>query len=201
MALAFEHRLRPVLIPDVASLPLPFPALQNTDLATLSIMILSWSDTSASVIGRQFGKYTFNLPSPPFARRKSLAGTMGAFLFGGLSAYIFYTYAAPLGTENDLSWLGQATPRFMPGLLERFSKTKYLGTPTGFPDYLKIGQGARISTKLPRPHSTLPLWKVELISAIAASIAEGIDVYGFDDNVTLPVLSGLMIWASLYILG
>lgn len=169
-------------------------------------MILSWADTAASVIGRKYGKYTPKLPSPPFAKRKSLAGTTGAFCFGGLSAYLFFTYATQFGSENDLTWLGQSTPLF-----SKFAKSavtgqkqnlqSWMGPATHFPDYLSIGKGARISTRLPRPQSTLPLWQVELICAFSAAIAEGIDIYGLDDNVIMPVLSGLMIWASLYILG
>lgn len=169
-------------------------------------MILSWADTAASVIGRKYGKYTPKLPSPPFAKRKSLAGTTGAFLFGGLSAYLFFTYATPFGSENDLTWLGETTPLF-----SKFTKSaiagqkhklqSWTGPVTHFPDYLSIGKGARISTRLPQPKSTLPLWQVELICAFSAAIAEGIDIYGLDDNVIMPVLSGLMIWASLYILG
>lgn len=177
-----------------------------TDLATLSIMILSWADTAASVIGRKYGKYTPKLPSPPFAKRKSLAGTMGAFFFGGLSAYLFFTYAAPFGSENDLTWIGETSalaPKFIKTAVasQKNKLQSWTGPVTHFPDYLPIGKGAIISTRLPQPQSTLPLWQVELICAFSAAIAEGIDIYGLDDNVIMPVLSGLMIWASLSILG
>lgn len=177
----------------------------SSDLATLSVMILSWADTAASVIGRKYGKYTPKLPSPPFAKRKSLAGTTGAFIFGALSAHVFFKYAAPWGSENDLTWLGESYS-YVPDVIKRVfaSQGKHLqrwtGPITSFPDYLSIGQGARISTKLPAPRSTLPLWQVELICAFSAAIAEGIDIYGLDDNVIMPVLSGLMIWASLFLL-
>lgn len=169
-------------------------------------MILSWADTAASVIGRKYGKYTPKLPSPPFAKRKSLAGTMGAFFFGGLSAYLFFTYAAPFGSENDLTWLGETSklaPKFAKSAIaaQKHKLQSWKGPTTHFPDYLPIGKGAIISTRLPQPKSTIPLWQVELICAFSAAIAEGIDIYGLDDNVIMPVLSGLMIWASLSILG
>lgn len=169
-------------------------------------MILSWADTAASVIGRKYGRYTPKLPSPPFAKRKSLAGTMGAFFFGFLSAYLFFNYAAPFGSENDLTWLGETSifmPKFAKAAIaaQKQKLQSWNGPVTHFPDYLPIGKGAIISTRLPQPQSTLPLWKVELICAFSAAIAEGIDIYGLDDNVIMPVLSGLMIWASLYILG
>lgn len=170
------------------------------DLAVISVLLLSWCDTSASVFGRKFGKYTPRLPCPPFASGKSLAGTMASFAFGALSAYVFYTYAAPLGSERDLSWLGPV-PSYVPAWLQRYHQTSYSGRPTGFPDYIRVGKGARISTKLPQPQSTLALWQVELICAFAAALSEGVDVYGFDDNVTLPVIAGLMIWGAMYVLG
>lgn len=166
-------------------------------------MILSWADTAASVIGRKLGKYTFKLPSPPFARRKSLAGTLGAFFFGGLSAFIFFNFVTPYGSERDLTWLGETStfvPKSLKTALASQAKMVYTGPRTSFPDYLAIGRGARISTILPQPKSTLPLWKLELVCAISACLAEGIDIYGFDDNVIMPVFSGLMIWASMYIL-
>ena len=164
-------------------------------------MLLSWADTSASVFGRKYGKYTPSLPSPPFASRKSVAGTLGAFFFGGFSALLFFNYAAPIGSENDQSWRGPIyawAPEFMRRF--RLPSTYYQGKASSFPDYLHIG-GFPVSTKLPRPTSTLDLWQVVLITAIAAAIAEGVDVFGLDDNLTLPVLSGLLIWASLYFLG
>lgn len=175
-----------------------------TDIAVLSIVLLSWADTSASVFGRKFGKYTFKLPSPPFAARKSLAGTIGAFVVGGLSAWIFYNYAAPLGSENDLSWAGPGLVRSStpPALLQRLQQgSKWFGASTGFPEWLDVGHGRKVTTRFPAPKSTMPFWKFQLVCATAAAIAEGIDVYGLDDNVILPVVSGVFIWASLHLIG
>ena len=93
------------------------------------------------------------------------------------------------------AWVRRMQPK---ALADGFA---YAGRATGFPDYIKVGKGALISTKLPQPKSTLPLWQVELICATAAALSEGVDVYGFDDNVTLPVIAGLLIWAALYVLG
>lgn len=183
------------------------------DLAVLSIMLLSWADTSASVFGRKFGKYTPKLPSPPFATRKSLAGTMGAFFFGGFSAYLFYKHVVPIGgNENDLTWMGGSAftkASWIPDGLKRFSDARWITLGkrgTGFPDTLTVNTHQQKITvpvfwKLPQPVSTIPLWQVELVCAVAASLAEGLDIYGLDDNVILPVLSGLMIWAALWILG
>jgi len=67
---------------------------------------LSWCDTSASVFGRMLGAYTPPLPSPPFARRKSLAGFLAAFISGTLTAYYFWgTGVANRGARiGGLSW-------------------------------------------------------------------------------------------------
>lgn len=158
------------------------------------------------------GKYTPKLPSPPFADRKSLAGSLGAFVVGGLSAYLFFTYAAPLGAENDLTWLGPSGKHagnyfnlgWLPAGLGRVLRGGYAGKSTGFPTTLSFkffGTPVTIPVKLPQPKSTLSLWQVELITAFAVALAEGVDIYGMDDNLTLPVISGLLIWAALYFLG
>lgn len=57
------------------------------DVAIMSILLLSWSDTAASTIGRKFGKY-----SPKLARGKSLIGSIAAFFTGIIACYIFYGY-------------------------------------------------------------------------------------------------------------
>lgn len=176
-------------------------------------MLLSWADTTASIVGRKLGKYTPKLPSPPFADRKSLAGSFGAFVVGGVSAWAFFTYAVPLGSENDLSWVGPAaavhhTTHFdlswLPTWLARFFRSGYIGKSTGFPQALNfnfLGAPVALSVKLPAPRSTLSLWQVELVTASATALAEALDIYGLDDNLTLPVAAGLMIWAVLYFLG
>ncbi|EGG09181.1 uncharacterized protein MELLADRAFT_29397, partial [Melampsora larici-populina 98AG31] len=67
------------------------------DISVLSILILSWVDTSASIVGRLYGHLTSSLPSPPFARRKSLAGFLGAFLTGTITSSLFWSSWASKG--------------------------------------------------------------------------------------------------------
>ncbi|KAK6537742.1 hypothetical protein TWF694_011908 [Orbilia ellipsospora] len=55
------------------------------DVATLSILLLSWCDTAASTFGRLFGKHT-----PQIRRGKSLAGSLAAFVVGSAATAYFY---------------------------------------------------------------------------------------------------------------
>lgn len=60
------------------------------DVATLSILLLSWCDTAASTFGRAWGRYT-----PRIRRGKSLAGSLAAFLVGAVSAGLFWGLVVP----------------------------------------------------------------------------------------------------------
>lgn len=55
------------------------------DIASLSIIYLSWADPTASICGRLWGQYT-----PRFGK-KSLAGSSGAVVTGALVTYVFYS--------------------------------------------------------------------------------------------------------------
>ncbi|KAF3918563.1 hypothetical protein AA313_de0200089 [Arthrobotrys entomopaga] len=55
------------------------------DVATLSILLLSWCDTAASTFGRLFGKHT-----PQIRKGKSLAGSLAAFVIGSAATAYFY---------------------------------------------------------------------------------------------------------------
>ncbi|KAI9499493.1 hypothetical protein BDB00DRAFT_794196 [Zychaea mexicana] len=55
------------------------------DIASLSIIYLSWADPTASICGRLWGKYT------PKYGNKSLAGTLGAMVVGALVTYYFFS--------------------------------------------------------------------------------------------------------------
>ncbi|CAJ0909680.1 19799_t:CDS:2 [Entrophospora sp. SA101] len=55
------------------------------DISAISILILSWCDTAASVVGRKYGKYTYK-----FSTGKTLAGTLGAIVVGTTIGLIFW---------------------------------------------------------------------------------------------------------------
>lgn len=63
---------------------------QSQDVSVMSVLLLSWSDTAASTIGRQFGH-----ASPKLARGKSLIGSVAAFITGVIACYLFYGVITP----------------------------------------------------------------------------------------------------------
>lgn len=69
--------------------------------------MLSLCDTSASVFGRLFGRYTPPLPLSGrlFGAKKSLAGTTAAVLVGMTASYVFWSKFAARGDEGDVSWV------------------------------------------------------------------------------------------------
>ena len=54
------------------------------DIAALSIIYLSWTDPTASICGRLWGKYT------PQYHGKSLAGSLGASVTGAVVTYFYF---------------------------------------------------------------------------------------------------------------
>ncbi|KAI5476325.1 diacylglycerol kinase [Pseudohyphozyma bogoriensis] len=152
------------------------------DIACLSIMILSICDTSASVFGRLFGRFTPKLPfsGTLFGAKKSLAGTLACIATGTLTAYVFWSQLAIPGDEGDLSWL--------PGRMASEWKGSRTGRPTWIPG-------------LPTPESTLGVRELAVINGVVAGVAEAIDLWGLDDNLTLPVLFGFGCWAVMWVIG
>ncbi|KAL8279997.1 hypothetical protein RQP46_007578 [Phenoliferia psychrophenolica] len=153
------------------------------DIACLCVVILSLCDTSASVFGRIFGRYTPPLPfsGTLFGAKKSLAGTLAAVLTGTLTSYIWWSQYSSLGDEGDLSWV--------PGRIASGWKGPFGGAdPTFFP-------------RLPNPESTLSLEALSVMCGVVAGVAEAFDIWGLDDNLTLPVLFGFGAWLSMWILG
>ncbi|GMK54889.1 hypothetical protein CspeluHIS016_0114750 [Cutaneotrichosporon spelunceum] len=123
------------------------------DIAVVSILTLSWSDTTASTLGRLWGRYTPPLPPHfpgikflPFAPRKSLAGFLAASVTGFLIGFGFWHNGS-----------------------------------TVYHDWLILDSGVlgRIATSL--------------VVGIGGAVVEALDL-GVDDNLTLPILSGALIW-------
>ena len=136
------------------------------DVGVMSILLLSWCDTAASTFGRLYGRYT-----PRLRRGKTLAGSAAALAVGVLTAGMFYGWAIPYyGHHMDFLFRGDLS------LPEAFRK------PLG----------------LSKANSTVSGWValgiVSLWSGIVASASEVVDIFGWDDNVTIPILSGLGLW-------
>lgn len=136
------------------------------DVGVMSVLLLSWCDTAASTIGRLLGRYT-----PRIRKGKSLAGSAAAMGVGVLTAGLFW---------------GWAVPRY--GFDEGFM---FNGT-------LRVPGPARGLLGWKGDEGTLAGWAalgvVSLWSGIVASASEVVDIFGWDDNLTIPVLSGIGLW-------
>lgn len=148
------------------------------DVAVVSVLLLSWCDTAASTFGRAWGRYT-----PRVRNGKSLAGTGAAFLVGVATAAGFWGYLAPrtgpfVGDE-DWPFMFQGVLR-LPGMVRNaLSLTEAQST---------IGGG-------------LALGVMSLVTGLAGALSEVVDVFGWDDNLTIPVLSGIGMWGFLKVFG
>lgn len=145
------------------------------DVGVMAVLLLSWCDTAASTFGRLYGRYT-----PRIRRGKSLAGSSAAFLVGVVTAWGFWGWLAP-------------TIGPMPGD-EGFMFKGTLGLPQAVADAVGLGSEATVS-------GGVALGLMSLWSGFAAAASEVVDVFGWDDNLTIPVLSGLGIWGFLKVFG
>jgi diacylglycerol kinase (CTP) len=146
------------------------------DVGLMGVLLLSWCDTAASTFGRLYGRYT-----PRIRRGKSLAGTTAAFLVGVATSYFFWGWLAP-------------TFGPYPGD-EHFMFTGLLHIPRAAVDALGLSdEQATIA-------GTLALGVMSVWSGLVAAASEVVDVFGWDDNLTIPVLSGIGIWGFLRVFG
>lgn len=144
------------------------------DVGVMSVLLLSWCDTAASTFGRLWGMYT-----PRLRSGKSLAGSLAAFVVGVATSYFFWGWLAPA--------IGP-----MPGD-ENFMFKGVLSLPSAVSNALSLSESqATIS-------GSLALGVVSLWSGFVASASEVVDLFGWDDNLTIPVLSGIGIWGFLKI--
>jgi diacylglycerol kinase (CTP) len=145
------------------------------DVSTMSILLLSWCDTAASTIGRLWGRYT-----PRIRKGKSLAGSAAAALVGVATSVIFYGVMVPrnFGYEEDFMYSGNL------GLPEVTKRSLGL---------VAKGQGAI--------GGWLALGAMSLWSGLVASASEVVDIFGLDDNLTIPILSGLGLCGFLTVFG
>jgi len=149
------------------------------DIGVMSVLLLSWCDTAASTFGRIYGRYTIRL-----RRGKSLAGSLAAWTVGVLTATMFWGFLAPrVGTfPNDPS----PQPFMFAGQLQ---------LPTTLTDALGWKAGAGKLT------GTLALGVMSVVTGLIASASEVVDLWGWDDNLTIPVLSSLGLWGFLKVFG
>ncbi|KAI1505392.1 cytidylyltransferase [Biscogniauxia marginata] len=148
------------------------------DVSVVAVMLLSWCDTAASTFGRLYGIYT-----PRLRRGKSLAGSLAAFLVGVATAAWFW------------GWLAPRTGPF-PGDDQN---------PFMFQGFLRLPAFVSNAFGLTESQSTIggpvALGLMSIWSGLVAAGSEVVDLFGWDDNLTIPVLSGIGIWGFLKIFG
>lgn len=150
------------------------------DVGVMSVLLLSWCDTAASTFGRLYGRYT-----PRLRPGKSLAGTVAAWVVGVVTAAAFWGWFVPcIGAfPND------PEDAFM-----------FTGRLNLFPNCIRglLGWEASDSAVITGP---LALGAMSVVSGVVAAGSEFIDLFSWDDNLTIPVLSGIGLWGFLKVFG
>ncbi|KAI8968700.1 hypothetical protein BD414DRAFT_503946 [Trametes punicea] len=170
------------------------------DIATVSILILSWADTAASTIGRLLGAYTPPLPRSiplipfipffrlPLAPRKSLAGFIAGSLTGAAIVVGFWGWYSP---SRD----AQLDLPLPVGLVDAAEKV----LPSHFTDILQHGIEWVRDTDLPIGR-WFGLGTLGTVCGLISGTAEALDLGSLDDNLTLPIISGGCIWGFFKVL-
>lgn len=145
------------------------------DVAVMGVLLLSWCDTAASTIGRLYGRYT-----PRIRKGKSFAGSSAAALVGAMTALIWWGVFVPsyYGFEDGFMFKGEL---HLPPVI---FKSLGIGVPAApaLTGWASLG--------------VLSLW-----TGLVASLSEVVDLFGIDDNLTIPALSGIGLWGFLKVFG
>ncbi|POS83297.1 hypothetical protein EPUL_005133, partial [Erysiphe pulchra] len=138
------------------------------DIGLMGILLLSWCDTAASTVGRAFGRYT-----PSLRKGKSLAGSAAAFAVGVSTAAAFWGWLAPsLGPfpgDNEFPFMFTGTIRLPELVRNSLGLTENQNSVSG---WIAL--------------SIMSIW-----TGFVASASEAVALFGLDDNLTIPVLSGI----------
>ncbi|KAH7040058.1 uncharacterized protein B0I36DRAFT_233870 [Microdochium trichocladiopsis] len=148
------------------------------DVGVVAVMLLSWCDTAASTFGRLYGCYT-----PRLRKGKSLAGSFAAFLVGVATAGWFWGLLAPV------------TGPFPGDDAHPFMFRGVLSLPESVSSLLHLSP-AQATITGPLALGVMSVW-----SGLVAAASEVVDLFGWDDNLTIPVLSGVGMWGFLKVFG
>lgn len=146
------------------------------DIGVMSVLLLSWCDTAASTFGRLWGHRTWRV-----RRGKSLAGSIAACITGVLTAAFFWGWLVPFISEQESD--------------RSFAFQGVLALPSRARDILGLSF-AQSSIS-----GYLALGAMSVWAGIVASASEAIDLFGWDDNLTIPALCGAGLWGFLKIFG
>ncbi|KAF2849913.1 hypothetical protein T440DRAFT_479716 [Plenodomus tracheiphilus IPT5] len=147
------------------------------DLAVMSILLLSWCDTAASTFGRLWGHLT-----PKVRKGKSLAGSIAACVTGVVTAVLWWGWLGPLYSQYNYAehaFAFQGVLALPPVVREALGRSLTESTISG---YWALGT-------------------MSLAAGIIASVSEALDIFGWDDNLTIPVLCGAGMWGFLKVFG
>ncbi|KAF1836129.1 hypothetical protein BDW02DRAFT_638123 [Decorospora gaudefroyi] len=150
------------------------------DIAVMSILLLSWCDTAASTFGRLWGHLT-----PRVRKGKSLAGSIAAGVTGIITAAMWWGWMGPLysqynhGSHGEHAFAFQGTLTLPVQARETFNLSLMQASISGY----------------------WALAAMSLAAGVTASASEAIDVFGWDDNLTIPVLCGAGLWGFLKVFG
>ncbi|KAI0349607.1 hypothetical protein OH77DRAFT_1431886 [Trametes cingulata] len=170
------------------------------DIATVSILILSWADTAASTVGRLLGRYTAPLPRSiplvpfvPFARlplapRKSLAGFIAGSVTGAAIALGFWGWFAPVrDAQLDFHLPAGLVGAAQEALPAQLAQVVQHGVELVQAVELPIGRWIGLGT-------------LGTVCGLISGTAEALDLGSLDDNLTLPIISGGCIWGFFKVL-
>lgn len=148
------------------------------DIALMSVFLLSWCDTAASTFGRLYGKYT-----PRIRRGKSLAGSLAAFAVGMITAALFWGIIGPRTDRR----LNQGVNSF------------------AFQGTLTLPEPIRDRLYMSAQQATISGWTavavLSVVTGLVVSVSEAVDLWGLDDNLTIPVLCGIGLSWFLWCFG
>jgi len=151
------------------------------DIGVLSVLLLSWCDTAASTFGRLWGRYTWKV-----RRGKSLAGSIAAMLVGVGTAAMFYGWIAPkFGSPRGYD-TGDNAFAFQGSLTLPAKAREMLGG---------------ISANKATISGPIALAAMSVWAGFVASASEAVDLFGWDDNFTIPVFCGMGLWSFLKAFG
>jgi len=148
------------------------------DIGVMSILLLSWCDTAASTFGRLYGRYTIRL-----RRGKSLAGSLAAMCTGIFAAWFFW------------GWLAPRTGPFPDDPFEGWMFTGALSLPNPVKELLGWSKEASTIT------GNTAMTVLSVTTGLIASFSEFVDVFSWDDNLTIPLISSAGLWLFLKAFG
>ncbi|MCJ1335121.1 hypothetical protein MMC09_000387 [Bachmanniomyces sp. S44760] len=145
------------------------------DVGVMGVLLLSWCDTAASTFGRLYGRYT-----PRIRKGKSFAGSAAAAVVGFFTAVLWYGLVVPnyWGYDDDFMYQGSLR---LPQVVTNAIGWKGEGEPT-ITGWIALGT-------------------MSVVTGLIASASEFVDVWGIDDNLTIPIVSGVGLWGFLKIFG